>query len=78
MPNLQGFPLFSGRGWVAKMEKWLCWVSLGVAGFLLLLFVLDLALKFPFGRLNAVVDVFIVAASGLVLFLSWDALRDLR
>jgi hypothetical protein len=60
------------------MEKWLCWASLGIAGFLLLLFLLDLTLQFPFGRLSLAVDIFIVIASAVVLLLSWDALRDLQ
>lgn len=78
MASHQSFPDLSARGWVSKMEKWLCWASLGVAGFLLLLFVLDLFLKIPFGRLNLMVDVFIVLASGLVLYLAYDALKDLQ
>jgi hypothetical protein len=45
------------------MEKWLCWSAMGVSGFLLLLFPLDI-----FGLL---------ACAG-VLYLGWDALRDLR
>ena len=73
----QSFPDLSARGWVSKMEKRLCWASLSVAGFLLLLFLLDLIIKIPFGRPSLVVDIFIVAASGLVLYLSWDALKDL-
>jgi hypothetical protein len=60
------------------MEKWLCWASLGIAGFLLLLFLLDLTLTFPFGGREKAVDIFIVLASAVVLFLSWDALRDLQ
>ncbi len=60
------------------MEKWLCWGSIGVAGFLLLLFLLDFAAGFPFGGLSKAVDIFGVLASGLVLFLGWDAMRDLR
>ena len=28
-----------------SMEKWLCWVSMGIAGLLLLLFLLDLFLN---------------------------------
>ncbi len=60
------------------MEKWLCWGSIGVAGLMLLLFLLDIFLEFPFGRLNLAVDIFGILASGLVLFLGWDALRDLR
>jgi hypothetical protein len=60
------------------MEKWLCWTSMGIAGFLLLLFLLDLFLSFPFGGISSTVDVFSIIASGLVLYLAWDAMRDLR
>ena len=60
------------------MEKWLCWGSMGVAGLLLLLFLLDIALKVPFGGINRVVDVFGILASALVLYLAYDASRDLR
>jgi hypothetical protein len=58
------------------MDKWLCWGSLGVAGFLLLLFVLDIALKFPFGGFM-VVDIFGIIACGVVGYLAWDASREL-
>ncbi len=60
------------------MEKWLCFGSMGVAGFLLLLFLLDIALGFPFGGSSAVVDVFGILASGVVLYLGFDAFKDLR
>ena len=60
------------------MEKWLCWGSMGVAGLLLLLFLLDIAVKVPFGGVNRVVDVFGILASALVLYLAYDAFRDLR
>ena len=61
-----------------SMEKWLCWVSMGVAGLLLLLFLLDLVFKFPFSQVSQVVDILGVLTSGLVLYLAWDAYRDLR
>lgn len=62
-----------------SMEKWLCWGSLGVSGVLLLLFLLDLFLKIPFGGLGRwVVDIIGALACGLVAYLSWDALKDLR
>lgn len=67
--------------WAAKglsMEKWMCWASMGVSGFLLLLFLLDLLLKFPFGRLNPILDILAILACGAVLYLSWDAFQDLR
>jgi hypothetical protein len=60
------------------MEKWLCWSSMGVAGLLILLFVLDLLLHVPFGGISTTVDIFCILASSLVLYLAYDAFRDLR
>jgi hypothetical protein len=60
------------------MEKWFCWSSMGVAGLLLLLFLLDLFTKFPFAGLSSTVDIIMVIACGIVLYLAWDAFRDLR
>jgi len=60
------------------MEKWLCWASMGVSGSLLLLFVLDLVLKFPFGGLSRVIDVLGILACGMVLYLSWNAFQDVK
>jgi hypothetical protein len=60
------------------MEKRLCWGSMGVACFVLLLFLLDLLTSFPFGRLAWYIDVISILGSVLVLLLAWDALRDLR
>lgn len=60
------------------MEKWLCWGSMGVAGLLLLLFLLDLVLKIPFSGISPTVDIFGILASAVVLYLAWDASRDLR
>jgi hypothetical protein len=67
--------------WAVKglsMEKWLCWGSMGVAGFLLLLFVVDIPLGIPFGGLSIPVDIIGILASGIVLYLGWDAFKDLR
>jgi len=60
------------------MEKWLCWGAMGVAGLLLVLFVLDLVMQVPFGGVSAVVDIISLLVCGLVLYLAWDAFRDLR
>jgi hypothetical protein len=60
------------------MEKWLCFGSMGVAGLLLLLFLLDIFTGIPFGRISVTVDVFGILASGVVLYLAYDAFRDLR
>lgn len=61
-----------------SMEKWLCWGSMGVSGFLLLLFLIDIIAGFPFGRLSTVVDIFGLLACGVVIYLGWDASRDVR
>ncbi len=60
------------------MEKWLCWGSMGVAGFLLLLFLVDLILKFPYGGLSPVVDVLGILSCAAVGYLGWDAFKDVR
>jgi hypothetical protein len=61
-----------------SMEKRLCFGSMGVSGFLLLLFLLDLILGFPFGGINYFVDILGILASGVVLYLGYDAFKDLR
>ncbi|HEY7154016.1 MAG TPA: hypothetical protein VH575_08685 [Gemmataceae bacterium] len=45
---------------------------------LLLLFLLDLFLSVPFGGISKTVDVLIVLSCGVVLYLAYDAFRDLR
>jgi hypothetical protein len=60
------------------MEKWMCWGSMGVAGFLLLMFLLDMIFGFPFGGVSWFVDFTSILACGLVLYLAYDASRDLR
>ena len=61
-----------------SMEKWLCWGAMGGSGFLLLLFLLDLILRFPFGGLSRVVDILAVLSCAAVLYLGWDAYQDIR
>ncbi len=60
------------------MEKWLCWVSMGLASLCLLLFLFDIFLSVPFGGFSTTVDVLVILACGLVLYLAYDAFRDLR
>lgn len=59
------------------MEKILCFGSMGIAGLLLLLFILDLAVGIPFGGSSKVVDIFGILVSAMVLYLAYDAFRDL-
>jgi hypothetical protein len=61
-----------------SMEKWMCWSSMGVAGLLVLLFLLDLLAGVPFGGISKAVDVMLLLASGLALYLAYDAFKDLR
>jgi hypothetical protein len=73
--------MMAARG--AAMEKNLCIASMSVAGLLLLLFVLDLVLGYPFSggvAFNSVflmIDIIGIVAGALLLYLSWNALRDL-
>ncbi len=60
------------------MEKWLCWGSMGVSGSLLLLFLLDLFVKIPFGGLSKLIDVLGILACGMVLYMSWNAFQDVK
>ena len=63
----------------AAMEKKLCIASMSVAGLLLLLFVLDLIVGFPFGGGSTfmLIDIVGVVAGVILLYLSWNALRNL-
>jgi hypothetical protein len=72
----------AGRGFMLAlrgqfMEKWMCWGSMGVAGLLLLLFLLDIFLFVPFNA-GWIVDGAGILACGVVLYLAYDAFRDLR
>lgn len=59
------------------MEKWLCFGSMGVAGLLALLFLLDVVTAIPFGG-TVLVDIVGLLAAGVVLYLAYDALKDVR
>ena len=61
------------------MEKYLCYGALGVAGLMGLLFLLDLVVGFPFGGGPFVVpDVLGILASGVVGFLGFNAMKELK
>lgn len=61
------------------MEKRLCIASMSIAGLLLLVFLLDLIIGLPFGGgpTFRLIDVVGVIAGAILLYLSWNALRDL-
>ncbi len=50
--------------------------GLVISGLLSLLFALDLALKFPFGRVSFLMDVGFLVCSLILAFLSWSTLRE--
>ena len=61
------------------MEKGLCYGALGVAALMLILFVLDLFAKVPFGGGPfLIVDIIGLLAAGIVGYLGWNAARDLK
>jgi hypothetical protein len=60
------------------MSKALTIVGMVVAGLVGLVFLLDLAVSFPFDRASVVMDVGALVAAGLLGYLSWDAMRDVR
>lgn len=69
--------LLLGKG--REMEKYMCYGALGVAGLFMLLFILDLIVGIPFGGGPFIVgDIFGIIVSGMVGYLGFNALRDLK
>ncbi|AMV27198.1 hypothetical protein VT84_22545 [Gemmata sp. SH-PL17] len=61
------------------MDKALCFGALGVGALMLLVFLLDLVAKVPFGGGPfVIVDIFGLLASAVVVYLGWNASRDLK
>jgi len=62
-----------------SMEKWFCWGAIGIGGLMILLFGLSLFPPyFPFGAgIHIFVKILIILASSVVLYLGWNALREL-
>jgi hypothetical protein len=66
------------------MEKWLCMGTMGVAGLLLLVFLLDLFAGFPFsssapeeeGSPFVLVDIAGLIASGIIFYLGFNAYKE--
>jgi hypothetical protein len=58
------------------MPKALCVFGIVVAAVLLLVFGLDLATGFPFGRVSTIMDIGFVVCSLVVGYLSWATLRE--
>lgn len=51
---------------------------MGIAGLMLVLFLLDLLLEMPFGGISGAVDIISMVACAVLIYLGWNAYRDLR
>ena len=61
------------------MDKALCYGALGIGALMLLVFMLDLVAGVPFGGKDFVAgDVLGLLASAIVVYLGWNASRDLK
>jgi hypothetical protein len=60
------------------MSKVLCLVGGVIAALMLLIFGLDLAFKFPFGRIDMVLDIGFLVCALILAYGSWDTMRGLR
>jgi hypothetical protein len=63
-----------------SMEKWFCWGAMGSGGLLLLVFVLDVILDWPFQlrTIGLAVDILGMVCASVLLYLGWNAYRDIR
>ena len=59
-------------------EKKLCWGGLILSGLLAATFALDMFSGFPFRQASIPLDVLVVIACGLLVYLAIDTLRELR
>jgi hypothetical protein len=58
------------------MEKWLCLAAMIAAGFLFMLFGVDLALGWPFDRKALATDIMFMVAGALVLWQGYETWRE--
>lgn len=58
------------------MPKALTIIAMVVAALVLLVFVLDLAIQFPFSRANKVMDVGFIVCALVLGYLAWTAYRE--
>ncbi|MCL2303741.1 MAG: hypothetical protein FWC43_00190 [Planctomycetaceae bacterium] len=60
------------------MSKILCIASLALSCFLLLIFLLDLAIGIPFAKADMRMDLGFVAATGIIAVFSFLTMRETR
>lgn len=68
-----------GLGKGRQMDKAMCYGSLGVAILMFLVFLLDLLAGMPFGRGPfTTVDILGLLSAGIVIYLAFNASKDLK
>jgi hypothetical protein len=58
------------------MPRALAISGMAVAGLLVLLFGLDLAIQIPFGRASMAMDIAILICGGVLGYMSWNTYRE--
>lgn len=59
------------------MPKALAISGMAIAGLLVLMFGLDLAIQIPFGRASFAMDVILLVCGGMLGYMSWSTFREL-
>ncbi|HLJ11382.1 MAG TPA: hypothetical protein VKU82_09335 [Planctomycetaceae bacterium] len=60
------------------MTKNMIFGSMGAAGIVALLTILDMTLKIPFAGYSLTTDILLFLAAGIVLYLCWETYRENR
>jgi hypothetical protein len=60
------------------MIKHMIFFSMGIAGLVALLSILDLSLSFPFAGYSLTLDILLLVASAIIGYLSWETFRENR
>lgn len=60
------------------MIKKMIFTSMGAAGLVAALSILDLSLKFPFAGYSTTLDILLLVASAIIGYLSWETYRENR
>ncbi|MDO4573944.1 MAG: hypothetical protein Q4D98_01885 [Planctomycetia bacterium] len=58
------------------MSKALCWVGMVLSLVVFLIFLVDLCMEMPFQRYSIFMDIVFMAASAVMIWLGWGALRE--
>jgi hypothetical protein len=60
------------------MIKKMIFASMGIAGLVAVLSILDLSLKWPFAGYSLTLDILLLVASAIIGYLSWETFRENR